>query len=76
LLNKGNKILERANVISLGRLTVEEKKYLLDKKRFLLDEKNHLLEEKKFLVKARVKSATSRCFASLKTWKTRPPRRF
>ncbi|PLW26039.1 hypothetical protein PCANC_22393 [Puccinia coronata f. sp. avenae] len=51
LLNKGNNILEQANVISSGRLTVEEKKYLLDKKRFLLDEQNHLLEEKKFLGK-------------------------
>jgi hypothetical protein len=51
LLNKGNNILEQANVISLGTLTVEEKKYLLDKKRFLLDEKNHLLEEKWFLGK-------------------------
>jgi hypothetical protein len=49
LLNKGNNILEQANVISLGRLTVEEKKCL--KKRFLLDKKNHLLEEKKFLGK-------------------------
>jgi hypothetical protein len=51
LLNKGNYILEQENVISLGRLTVEEKKYLLEKKQFLLDKKNHLLEEKKFLGK-------------------------
>ncbi|PLW11777.1 hypothetical protein PCANC_22086 [Puccinia coronata f. sp. avenae] len=58
-LNKGNDILEQANVISSGRLTFEEKKYLLEKKRFLLDEKNHLLEEKKFLGKEEARQSQS-----------------